>query len=238
MRSVLARALRSVPVLPRVLDAFAPNRSAAVATRRNTREAYETVYGSDRLVAEYLSDERVEFYEELAEKLSQLEPRSIADVGCGTGHLLRLLVDRLPTPPERVVGIDHAEAGIRRARALLPTATWIVGDVYSWSPDAGEFDLVLCTEVLEHLAEPERVVAVLCRVCAPGGRVAITVPDGGQDTWDGHINFWDEAALAEFLADSGLVRIDRIDDGRTLLAWLNPTDGRLVPGRSGQPISS
>jgi len=44
-------------------------------------------------------------------------------------------------------------------------------------PFAGaSFDLVLCTETLEHLARPARVLAELRRVLAPGGTLALTVP--------------------------------------------------------------
>ena len=198
---------------------LAPNRSAAAVTKRNTREAYEAVYASDRLLADYLTTERVVFYEELAEIIAPLAPRSVVDVGCGTGDLLRLLVERSASPPERVVGIDHAEAGISRAGESLPSATWIVGDIYDLELDE-EFDLVLCTEVLEHLTEPARAVEELRRICGPGGRVLITVPDGAQDSWDGHVNFWSESDLEAFLASHGLAGVARIDEGRTLLAWL------------------
>ncbi len=40
----------------------------------------------------------------------------------------------------------------------------------------GSFDLVLCTQVLEHVPEPGAVLAECFRVLAPGGRVALTVP--------------------------------------------------------------
>jgi 2-polyprenyl-3-methyl-5-hydroxy-6-metoxy-1,4-benzoquinol methylase len=222
MTSLLVRLARRIPLLPRALDAVAPGRSAAAVTRQNTREAYDKVYESDRLLSEYITTERLQFYDELVGHLAPIEARRIVDVGCGTGHLLRLLVDRLSIAPDLVVGIDHAEAGIRRARELMPGGTWIAEDLYSWSADAETFDLVLCTEVLEHLAEPGRAVDTLCALCAPGGRVVITVPDGAADSWDGHVNFWDEDALAAFLAASGLVRVERVDGGRTLLAWLAP----------------
>jgi 2-polyprenyl-3-methyl-5-hydroxy-6-metoxy-1,4-benzoquinol methylase len=198
---------------------------AASVTRKNTLEAYDSVYDSDRMLDEYLRPERLEFYDELATIVAPLAPHSVLDVGCGTGHLLRFLVDRMQTSPERIVGVDHSEAGIRRARALLPEGTWHVEDLFSLSLDGDQFDLVLCSEVLEHLDEPGRAVDVLLRLCAPGGRVAITVPDGAQDSWEGHVNFWDEHDLRAFLAPHGLVAIHRIDNGGVFLAWLAPGDG-------------
>jgi trans-aconitate methyltransferase len=210
-----------IPYVRRALDAIAPERSAAALTRQNTLPAYNRMYESDRLLDEYLSEDRLEFYEELASIFAPLVPKRVVDVGCGTGHLLSFLVGRMPVAPETVVGLDHSEAGIRRAREVFPTATWIVSDLYDMSLD-DEFDLVLCTEVLEHLHEPGQAVVELGRLCAPGGRVAITVPDGAQDAWEGHVNYWNEDELQAFLAPHGLKSIERVDDGRTLLAWLCP----------------
>ena len=178
-------------------------------------------YKSDWLLDYYLSSERLEFYEELATIFAPLAPRRLIDVGCGTGHLLRFTVDRMAVAPEHVVGVDHSEAGIFRAQELLPSARWIVADLYGMSVSE-QFDLVLCTEVLEHLHEPKRAVDQLRSLCAAGGRVAITVPDGAEDSWEGHVNFWDEPALRDFLTPLGLTAIERVEDGRVLLAWLSP----------------
>ena len=212
---------RRVPYVRTALDVIAPGRSAGAVTRKNTLAAYNRVYASDRLLHEYLSPERLEFYEELATIFAPLAPKRLIDVGCGTGHLLRFTVDQMAVAPERIVGVDHSEDGIHKARELLPSATWIVSDLYDL-PLSEQFDLVLCTEVLEHLDEPGRAADQLLRLCAPGGRVAITVPDGAQDDWEGHVNFWDESQLRAFLTPSGLTAIDRIEDDRALLAWLSP----------------
>ena len=88
--------------------------------------------------------ERMEFYEELATIFAPLAPRSMIDIGCGTGHLLGLTVDRMAVAPDRVVGVDHSDAGIQRARELFPTARWIVADLYELSVEE-RFDLVICT---------------------------------------------------------------------------------------------
>ena len=196
-------------------------RTAANITRENTLDAYDRVYGSDQLLGEYLGPERLRFYDEVATIVASLEPQSVLDVGCGTGHLLRFVVELMSSNPQRVVGIDHSEAGLRRARALLPSATWRVEDIYDLSLDGERFELVLCTEVLEHVHDPERVVRLLRSLCASDGRVVITVPDGARDSWEGHVNFWDEGELRAFLTPHGLGNIERIDGGNTLLAWLS-----------------
>lgn len=228
---LVVRIARRIPYLPpavRFVQGWykdwrvAHERSAKNITRMNTLRAYNRVYRSDALLAEYLAPSRLEFYDEVARVCARLSPDRVVDVGCGTGQLLRSLVDRMPVSPELVVGIDRSRTGIRRARALLPNGTFVVADLYRLPLDAERFDLVLCTEVLEHVREPARAVGALCRLCAPGGRVAITVPDGAQDSWEGHVNFWDEDEFREFLAPHALVGIDRIEDGKTFLAWLAP----------------
>jgi 2-polyprenyl-3-methyl-5-hydroxy-6-metoxy-1,4-benzoquinol methylase len=228
---LVVRIARRIPYLPPAVHfvrdwckdwRVAHERSAKNITRKNTLRAYNRVYRSDSLLAEYLAPSRLEFYDEVAERCARLTPRRAIDIGCGTGHLLRSLVDHMPVAPQLVVGVDRSRTAIRRARAVVPKGTFIVADLYHLPLDAERFDLVLCTEVLEHVREPALAVDALCRVCAPGGRVAITVPDGAQDSWEGHVNFWDEHEFRAFLAPHALVGIDRIEGGRTFLAWLAP----------------
>lgn len=56
----------------------------------------------------------------------------------------------------------------------------IVADLHALPVADASFDAVLCTEVLEHVAEPERVVAELRRVLRPGAPLLVTVPFVGE----------------------------------------------------------
>lgn len=189
-------------------------------TRKNTRRAYDRVYDDDRLLTEYLSPGRAAFYAEVAELAATCHPGSVVDVGCGPGNLLRALVDR--ATPERVVGIDYAAAGIRRAKELVPSGEFHAESLYEVQPTE-RFDLVLCTEVLEHLHDPEAAMDLLLRLCTDSGTILITVPDGAQDEWEGHRNFWSEAQLDEFLSSYGEVSVSRIrSDPMSLLAVVRP----------------
>jgi 2-polyprenyl-3-methyl-5-hydroxy-6-metoxy-1,4-benzoquinol methylase len=197
--------------------------TSASVTSRNSRRAYEKLFRSDRLLGEYLSLDRARFYDEIAAIAAAFDPASVVDVGCGSGELIRRIAARLGS--ERMyAGVDHARSGIARARAAFPGGTWIVADLYQLAPEdipgGRRFDLVVCTEVLEHLEHPQAALDRLTALAEPGGRVLITVPDGAIDEWSGHVNFWSEEELAQLLEPRGLDEIRRVDEGRTLLGIL------------------
>lgn len=197
-------------------------RSARNVTRRNSRRAYQKLYGADDLLAEYLVPERLAFYDEVASIAAQYAGDSIVDVGCGSGNLLRALLDRVAESRgiavRRVLALDHARSALERTSELVPEAEGRVFDLMDDDLGGERFDLVLCTEVLEHLRRPEVARDRLARASAPGGTILITVPDGAMDEWEGHVNFWTEDDLRVFLQPLGTTTVSRIEAGRGLLA--------------------
>lgn len=96
----------------------------------------------------------------------------ILEVGCGTGNLLRVLVDVCRTGS--VVGMDLFAEGLRYARRRV-TCALVQGDLRAW-PFRVRFDLIGLFDVLEHLSDDEQVLHDLYAILAPAGHLILTVP--------------------------------------------------------------
>lgn len=112
------------------------------------------------------------FHQRIVEVVRPLEPKTILDAGCGEGYLSRVLLDHLPGV--EVVGVDLSEGAVAQARARCPEGTFQVGTVESLRDLGRSFDLVVCSEVLEHVDDPRSVVGTLAGLAAP--HALLTVP--------------------------------------------------------------
>ncbi|HMI90016.1 MAG TPA: methyltransferase domain-containing protein [Polyangiales bacterium] len=99
------------------------------------------------------------FHGQLARLVGELAPAEILDVGCGEGYVLAALREAGIRCP--MTGIDRSAEAVAAARARVPEASFAVTDALALADLGQRFDLVLMTEVLEHLPEPERMLAVL-----------------------------------------------------------------------------
>jgi ubiquinone/menaquinone biosynthesis C-methylase UbiE len=92
------------------------------------------------------------------------------DVGTGAGTLALALAPLV----REVVGVDVVMQLLERARASAPAnVSFVEGDATQLPFETGSFDLVCTRRTIHHIARPERVVAELTRVTAPGGRVFV-----------------------------------------------------------------
>ena len=103
-----------------------------------------------------------------------LEGKSALDVGCGAG----LLAEPLARLGAKVTGIDATPEVIAVARhhaaAMGLEVDYRVGDVQQLE---GQFDLVTCLEVIEHVADPVAFVKALAQQLAPGGLLILSTPN-------------------------------------------------------------
>ncbi len=99
-------------------------------------------------------------------------PRSILDVGAGTGALLARLAQVFPRAT--LAGVDLAAGMALAARRRSVRAHLGVGDAEALPFGAAAFDLVLSTSTLQWLPRLERAFAEASRVLVPGGTVAVS----------------------------------------------------------------
>ncbi len=121
---------------------------------------------------------------------------AILDVGCGNGSILRRLQERGYRDLHGLELSDYAidrlsASGIRMHRGRLPDIAL---------PDAS-FDVVIASQVLEHMIRRRRFTAELARVLRPGGTALIFVPDDclGPIEEPEHVAKYTRASLAAFL---------------------------------------
>jgi 2-polyprenyl-6-hydroxyphenyl methylase/3-demethylubiquinone-9 3-methyltransferase len=99
---------------------------------------------------------------------ASLEGARVLDVGCGGGILAEAMARR----GAQVTGIDLSEKALRVAELHLHESGLSVRYEKAAVEDvSGEFDVVTCMELLEHVPQPASMVAACARLARPGGRV-------------------------------------------------------------------
>ena len=97
----------------------------------------------------------------------------ILEVGCGGGHVLRMF------PQSDLTGVDVSGEMIRKAQTNLKGlhVTLLKGELDQLDLPGHAFDKIICTEVLEHVVDPESVLTQIQRLLKPGGRAVVTFPN-------------------------------------------------------------
>ena len=103
------------------------------------------------------------------------ETLSLLDVGCGWGPLLRHLDTKPHFDKLEMSAADVSDTALYRKNVYRG---YFIGDLTGGYPEipSGHYDVVVCEQVLEHLAALDTAIATLVRVLRPGGRLVIGVP--------------------------------------------------------------
>jgi 2-polyprenyl-3-methyl-5-hydroxy-6-metoxy-1,4-benzoquinol methylase len=158
----------------------------------------------------------------------------ILDVGCGNGFMVKELADR----GHHSLGLDPSETGIRIARHSNPKLRFEVASAYDDLRElVGEVDVVLASEVIEHLYLPKAFLRRAFACLNPGGLLIVTTPYHGYwknlalslfNHWDshltvdwdgGHIKFFSEKTLSKMITEIGFQRVRFNNAGRAPWLW-------------------
>src|SRR5262245_50642842 len=142
------------------------------------------------------------------EQVRALTPARVVDIGSGQGDLLVALAAELPEA--ELAGLELSAEGARRGSERVARASVHQHDLLGGEPVprdlTGWADVAVCSEVLEHVDEPERFLRVAADLLAPGGVLVVTVPGGPRTAFDrhiGHRRHYRKASLEQLLRDSG-----------------------------------
>ena len=102
--------------------------------------------------------------------------RDAIDIGCGGGFM----VEAMRRVGARAVGLDINPAAIAYAERQYPENRFFCEDVGIFERRDLAFDFVYSSEVIEHVPDAQRYMALLARITRPGGHVYITTPDIGH----------------------------------------------------------
>lgn len=141
----------------------------------------------------------------------------VLDVGCGTA---RKALDLIIPYCEYYCGIDQRSA-VEYCKSTIRRdhVEFIVDDLESPKPLAfPAYDVVICADVIEHLASPDRLIAFLRGVLAPEGRLVLSTPerdilygpDAVRSPNPDHVREWNRAELRKLLSAHGLRVIEQV----------------------------
>lgn len=114
------------------------------------------------------------------------ETTKILDVGCGDTYFLSLVKNNFNNV--ECCGIDVSEEAIMRGDNDVNIC---IGFAEELPYEDNKFDIVYCSQLLEHIKDPLVVVKELKRVCKVGGLVVVTVPIGTNLLDPLHLRFFD-----------------------------------------------
>lgn len=104
----------------------------------------------------------------------------IADLGCGAGQQLDLIKKKYPEA--ECYGFDLSGFNISRARELNSKIKWVRSDIEDIKGFGGYFDVVICSEVIEHVQHPEKVIDKVTKITKRDGQIIFSIPN--MDTVD------------------------------------------------------
>lgn len=93
----------------------------------------------------------------------------VLEIGSGLGILATEVAKKVPNG--KVVGIEYSREQLAMADDSLPNIEFIPGDAHALPFDDSYFDVVYCRYLLEHVANPARVLVEARRVLKPNGKI-------------------------------------------------------------------
>ena len=179
----------------------------------------------------------------LVEKLDGV--RTICDLGCGNGHI----AGRLGLHGYQVTGIDASRSGIQIAQKTYPEVKFVEALINRDLNGLQTFDLVISSDVIEHLYRPSDLLEAAGSLLKPGGHVLVGTPyhgylknvalavTGRMDSHfsalhdGGHIKFFSVNTLSQLMTAHSFEDLSFTFYGRAPWLWKNMICHARKPSR-------
>ena len=159
---------------------------------------------------------QVSTYQYAAQVAKRERARSVLDVGCGHGtKLMKFLYPCC----SQVTGIDQAHS-IDWCRQNHGTGTWLIDDITSDAHTLrGVFDLIVSSDVVEHLPNPDHLLDYIKAHSVRETLVVISTPERdkfhGTDSFGpspnvSHVREWNKSEFARYLGSRGFQILDHL----------------------------
>jgi SAM-dependent methyltransferase len=194
--------------------------AAVPALPRYFERMYDQRWSDEWIAREFASTTKDLIFRDVLAGLARRLPRGrrrLLDVGAHAGRFIRLAED---------LGWD-ADGIELNPRTAAFAAARVRGRIYradaaALPPDFGPFDAVTLTDVLEHIPDPLGLLRALRERLAPGGWIAVKVPNGPGQARKERVRGWLQPG-----------RRPRIADNLVHVSHFSPASLRLALGRAG-----
>ncbi len=154
---------------------------------------------------------------DLLQRIPPGEYSHVYDLGCGTGHLTKILAERFPEAS--VTGVDSSPEMLAEARREFPAISWLQADIAGWRPDRPA-DLIFSSAALQWLPSHERLFPALLGMIRPGGVLAVQIPSNFDSP--AHVALKELAQVEEWRGKVAGAATPAVSSPEAYWKWLAP----------------
>jgi trans-aconitate 2-methyltransferase len=120
------------------------------------------------------SSERDRPFFDLLARVEHADAKTVADLGCGTGHLTATLLEKFPTA--QVIGVDSSAQMLEKAAPFHnPKLEFVLADLSSWQPEK-PLSVIVSNAALQWLEDHEKLIPRLAGLLEVDGVLAVQMP--------------------------------------------------------------